>query len=101
MKKIIDGKMYNTETATNKGEWNNGIYSNDFRNCSETLYQKKTGEFFLHGSGGAMSKYAETFGNNTCGMSVIIPLSEVEAQNWVELHLDVDEYVAIFGEVAE
>ena len=30
MTKIIDGKRYNTETATLIGEWTNGAYRGDF-----------------------------------------------------------------------
>ena len=30
MKKIINGKMYNTETAKEIGSWNNGRYRSDF-----------------------------------------------------------------------
>lgn len=52
MKKIINGKMYNTETATELGDFWNGLSTSDFRNLSETLYRKKNGEFFLYGQGG-------------------------------------------------
>ena len=54
MKKIINGKMYNTETACLMGEHSNCYGPNDFRCCSEQLYQKRTKEFFMYGSGGAM-----------------------------------------------
>lgn len=53
MKKIIDGKMYNTETAKECGTWDNCEYG--FNRVEETLYRKKTGEFFIHGEGGANS----------------------------------------------
>ena len=32
MKKVIDGKVYNTETAEHIGNWSNGYYCNDFHN---------------------------------------------------------------------
>ena len=47
MKKIINGKMYNTETAKEIGSWNNGRYRSDFYYVGETLYKKKTGELFV------------------------------------------------------
>jgi len=55
MKKIINGKRYDTETAQLIGS---ASYSNrtDFRFWSEELYRKKTGEFFLYGEGGPASK---------------------------------------------
>ena len=44
MKKIINNLLYNTETAKNLGDYWNGLPSNDFSYCCETLYQKRTGE---------------------------------------------------------
>lgn len=35
MKKIIDGKKYDTETAKLVGEWTNGYSYNDFHYCTE------------------------------------------------------------------
>lgn len=41
MKKIIDGKMYNTETATEIHHFNNGLPYSDFNYLEESLYKKK------------------------------------------------------------
>lgn len=102
MKKIINNKVYDTETAVCVGEWSNGHYTNDLSYCSEDLYRKRTGEFFLHGDGGPMSKYAVSCGNNSWGRGEkIIPLTYEAAQKWAEEHLGGDEYEAIFGEVVE
>ena len=102
MKKIIAGKKYDTETAKALGEYWNGFGFNDFAYVSETLYLKRTGEFFLHGVGGASSKYSQRIGNNSyCSGERIIPLSEAEAREWAEEHLECDEYEKIFGEVEE
>lgn len=46
MKKIINGKMYNTETAEFIDSYESG-YPKDFAYVYEALYRKKTGEFFL------------------------------------------------------
>lgn len=100
MKKIINGKKYDTETATEIACWSNERCG--FEYCCETLYRKRTGEYFLHGSGGAMSKYAESCGQNTwCGGESIRPLSEENAKRFVESHFDGDKYEEIFGEVEE
>lgn len=64
MKKVINGKMYNTETATRIASWDNGIYGNDFKSCEEDLYLSKKGQYFVAGSGGAMSSYAQSYGNS-------------------------------------
>lgn len=102
MKKIINNKNYDTETAKELGSWSNMVDYGNFSQFSETLFQKKTGEFFLYGKGGPMTKYAVAVGQNSwSGGSRIMPLSFQEAREWAEEHLDGDEYEAIFGEVAE
>lgn len=101
MKKIINNKVYDTTTAQKCGEWDNGYYTNDFNFCSETLYRKKTGEYFLHGEGHALSKYAGHSGDSCGWGEQIVPLSYEKAQKWAEEHLDGDEYVSIFGEPEE
>ena len=101
MKKIINGKLYNTETA-NYVDWDwNGVGRGDFKYWREELYLKKTGEFFLYGEGGAMSQYAERYPDGLGSGERIIPLSENEAKSWMEKHSDVDKYIEIFGEVEE
>lgn len=101
MKKIIEGKMYNTETAKEIGEYDNGLSLSDFRHLSETLYRKKTGEFFLYATGGAMAIYAEKYCDGVTGGNAIIPLSDKAAQEWCEKHLDVETYVKWCEEVEE
>ena len=102
MKKIINGKKYDTSTANEVGCWSNTCSTRDFSYCEETLYRKKTGEYFLCGSGGPMSKYSVLVDcNTTSSGSAIIPLTEAEARTWAEKHLDGDEYEEIFGEVEE
>lgn len=102
MKRIIFGKQYNTDTAKKCGEYEPNPYRSDFNWFCETLYQKKTGEFFLHGDGNANSSYSKSCGQNElCGDEKIIPLTYQEAQEWAEKHLTGDEYEEIFGEVSE
>ena len=101
MKKIINGRLYSTETAKEIYAWDNGFYGS-FRYFSEALYQKKTGEFFIFGQGGAMSKYAQPCGENNWGYGErIIPVSESDARKWMEDHADADTYIEVFGEVEE
>ena len=101
MKRIINNKVYDTDTAKFCGDWDNGYYTNDFNYCGEALYQKKTGEFFMHGFGGAMSKYASHSGNNSGWGEQIKPLTYEEAREWAEKHLNGDDYISIFGEPEE
>lgn len=102
MKKIIKNHVYDTDTAQCLGEYAPNPYLSDFHYFCETLYRKKTGEFFLHGVGNAASKYSRSCGQNEwCGGERIIPLTYEEAQAWAEEHLDGDDYIAIFGELEE
>lgn len=102
MKKVINGRRYDTSTAQKIGEFDSGHFATDFEFFEESLYRKKTGEFFLHGSGGAFSKYSHALGNNSRGGgSAIVPLTEDEARAWVEERLDLETYEELFGEVEE
>ena len=102
MKKIISGKLYDTTTAERVGSWDNGCSYSDFGYCGEDLYRKRTGEFFLRGEGGPMSKYSVSRGDNEwSGGAKIIPLSYQAAQKWAEDRLNAEQYEAIFGEVEE
>ena len=102
MKKIINGKAYDTQKAKLVGEYNDMLGSRDFHHVVEYLYRKRTGEFFLHGIGGPASKYAESAGLNAwSGGEKIIPLDYAAAQKWAEEKLTADEYEEIFGEVDE
>ena len=101
MKKIINGKMYNTETAKEIDRASNNLPSSDFQYYEENLFKKKTGEFFLHGHGGPASKYREACGDMWSGGENIIPLTVDEAKSWVEENSSTEIYIELFGEVDE
>lgn len=102
MNKIIKGKRYDTETAQQMAMWQSSYEYTNFHYYDETLYRKRTGEYFLHGTGNAMSKYSRSCGQNSwSGGEEIIPLSIKEAKEWAEEHCDGDEYEAIFGKIEE
>lgn len=101
MKVIINNRKYNTDTAKELGyiriNEGDGLYE-----VEETLYKKRNGEYFLHGWGGAGTKYAEQLSYNSwCSGSRIMPLSYDEAKKWAEGNLSVEEYESAFGEVSE
>lgn len=96
MKKIINGRRYDTATAKLIGECENG-YQSDFRWYHEELYQKTTGEFFLYGEGNGLSAWAShTFDGYTYGED-IRPLSLDETKKWVEDNLSADTYEELFA----
>ncbi len=102
MKKIINNKLYNTETAKEVAYWSNMTDRRDFSCVEETLYRKKTGEFFLLGEGGPMTSYAVAAGTNSwTGGSRIMPMTYDEAKEWAEKRLAAEEFETIFGEVSE
>ena len=102
MKKIINGKLYDTETAKEIGSKCHGEGYRDFRYYSEVLYLKRTGEFFLYGVGGPMSRYAVSAGQNQwSGGEKITPLSYDNAKRWAEENMYADDYMAAFGPVSE
>lgn len=102
MKKIINGKMYNTDTAELIASDGWGSKS-DFKHYDEELYRKKTGEFFLWGEGGPLSRYAEPdgSGHGWYSGSKIIPLDEEEAREWMEEKASTEKYIEVFGEPEE
>jgi hypothetical protein len=84
MKRIVNGKVYDTETAECVADWHNSFYGGDFQRCEESLYRTKKGAWFLAGEGGPMSKYARPVGNMTSGGEGLEPITPKEAQEWLE-----------------
>lgn len=102
MKKVIEGKVYNTETATKIANDSYGR-GNDFSAWTETLCKTKKGIYFLYGKGGPMSHYSVQLGNNNiCGGSRLIPMSKEEAYTWMEEHgIDADIILGEFPDLEE
>ncbi|HCA29954.1 MAG TPA: hypothetical protein DEP23_10485 [Ruminococcaceae bacterium] len=101
MKKIIDGALYNTDTAKLLGKWDNGYQRNDFSFCTESLYRTKSGKYFIHGEGHGNSRYGVWHGNSGGWGKEIRPYTPTEAREWAEKNLTADEYSEIFGEPEE
>lgn len=98
MKKVIDGKLYDTEKAAIVRSWDNGLAADDFDWISETLHRKRTGEFFLHLEGGARTPLAERVEQNSwAGGEKVQPLSFDQAKEWAERRLSGEAYEEIFG----
>lgn len=98
MKKVINGARYDTDTAKRLGHWDSDYNYSGLSHYSETLYRTKSGHYFLHGSGGANSRYAVQVGDSAWrGGESIAPLSDNAARAWAEQHLDFDDYDAAFG----
>lgn len=95
MKKIIDGKKYDTETATLLAEDRRSSGDSDW--YREALYCAKNGSFFLAGEGGATSSWGREIPHHGRDSgSGIRALSAAETRTWVEKHAN-DHYEEIFG----
>ncbi len=103
MKKVVGGKVYDTTTAELIHSYWNGYSTSDFKNLSEVLYRNKKGNFFIVGSGGAMSKYAVNCGNNSFRGSSdnITPVSAAEAIEWLENHDGSEAILSYFTDAVE
>ena len=102
MKKIINGKRYDTATATRLAHYESSVPVGDFDWFEEDLYRKKSGEFFIHGQGNAASRYSRPAATGgSAGGEGIIPLTYEQAAAWGEAHMDAGQYEAVFGEVSE
>lgn len=98
MKKIIDGKLYDTDKATLVVEWDNGYLSNDFNYEEESLYQTKNGNWFVHCSGGPNTSCAERCGSDWCGGEDIAVLNENEVKKWLEDKNCTSKLLELFGD---
>lgn len=98
MKKIINGKRYDTDKAQCVAEYANTYDRGDFHWYEEALYQTPSGSWFLAGEGHAASKYARSVAQNERGPGEdLLVLSEVEARAWLEAHDKVKELEDYFG----
>lgn len=101
MKKVIGGKVYNTETATLIGEWSYG-YPNDFNYVSEGLYKTPKGAYFMAGEGGANTAYSRPCGQNCwTGSEDIVPMTRQEAFEWAQRYLEPKEFEEEFADLIE
>ena len=98
MKRILDGKTYNTATAERVAEFDNGLPRSDFGCCEETLYKTKRGAWFLHGRGHGQTRWAGRYGDMRGWGEDIEPLTEAEALTWSEeRRIDPDTVAAHFN----
>lgn len=62
MKKVINGKLYDTDTAkVVKSEQNTEIIEGQFCYCYQVLYRNSNGEYFLHAKGGGLCPFGNQY----------------------------------------
>lgn len=101
MRKVIEGKLYDTETAMMLGSSSRGN-EKSLEHVKETLYRKKGGEYFIHGEGGSCTDYAvEVDDSYWLAGEDIRTMSEESARKWAEENMTAEEYIRAFGDVQE
>lgn len=102
MKKIIKGKMYNTETAKLIGTFDSSKHPNAEEGVYEELYQKENKEFFIYGKGKEPSVLCAPNDEEYCPNGEYCHvLDEETAKEWIAWYLDADVYIELFGEPEE
>ena len=100
--RVIDGKRYDTATAEAVGEAYRTGYADDFTHVEETLYRTDKGRWFLSGTGGPMSRWAKSVGENSfTGGSGLCPLTRAEALEWLEARDRTADIQAHFADMIE
>ena len=103
MRKIIDGKTYNTETATFVCDVSGNVSDRgNFHYDSTSLYRSPKGQFFIAGHGGPLSTWAVSTGQNSWSGGEGLRLVEAdEARAMCERHAKPETYQEYFGEPEE
>jgi len=96
MKKIIDYKLYDTDTAETIVTWRNGYPKEDIRHCLQKLYRTNEGRWFLYGEGGYLSIYGTIHESIPCGGRDVFAFTDGEAFVWLAKRNFVDEVQQYF-----
>ena len=98
MKRIINGRRYDTDTAQLVAEFHNTPDRGDHHFYREELYRTKGGAWFVAGEGGPASRYRRTVGQNQWSSGEGLgPLTDGEAREWLEEHAKTAELEKYFG----
>jgi len=103
MKKIIKNKVYDTDTATLIKRADHPNITSGEGSCKQSLYRKKTGDYFLAVSGAR----TDVFHNLALDNNIhdrerhIYPLTYEQARSWAEAEMTSDEWLAIFEPVED
>src|ERR1700676_3349402 len=103
MRKVIDGKSYNTSTAERVCCVSDGkqyLSDRDFYHEETDLYRTNSGSWFIAGHGGAASRWRTRLGDSWCAGKGIELLTEAEAKSMLEKFADAEVFEKYF-EVTE
>jgi len=102
MRKVIKYSVYDTDKARKIGQYKNLRYSTDFVEVLETLYQSRSGKYFVHAKavdmdGNLEDGMAVLFANKTPEPQRIFPLSAEQAKHYAQEKLSEDEYKKLYS----
>ena len=98
MKRIIDGKRYDTDTAEMICDVSSRINDQrDFKWHDTQLYRTKKGAWFVAGEGGPMSRWAHDTGDGYGYGSGLVVIEADEARELLEQHDELDALAEYFN----
>lgn len=100
-KKIINGRMYNTDTTEVLGSWDNGYPVGILVLKNKHFIKRKQVNILFMLMVAAQSNFGDCYGGHDCSGEKFIPMSVEQAQQWSEEYLTVEKYVEIWGEPEE
>ena len=102
MRKIIDGRVYDTDTARLVCPIHCSYSQGDFNYEDTDLYKTGRGQYFLAGTGGPMTRWAQPEGSSgRRGGNGIMLIEILEAREIVEQNGTDEQWIAEFGEPEE
>lgn len=98
MKKIICNKVYDTDTAQLIKQADHDNITSSEGSCKQSLYRKRTGDYFLYVSGARTDTFHNLHLNDAKHDRErhIYPLTYEQARSWAEEEMTADEWLAIF-----
>lgn len=106
MKRVINGKVYDTDkakliaTADNMSKMHgNGYIGEASKPELQSFYRKKTGEFFLYAPNGSFAaQYIFQHDYDRLASGGIFPFTYDQAKAWAERELPADKWEEVFGD---
>lgn len=99
MKKIINGKVYDTEKAALIARADHDNIKDAYgMPCRQAMFRKKTGEFFVHLEQGTSLTLHNILGCDYRQGRGIYPLTYGQAKMWAESEMSADAWENLFGD---
>lgn len=102
MKRVIDGRIYDTAVAEPVHRWDNGRLDDDLHFEEAILYRTPKGAYFVCGAGGPLTDYAERVDSSTMTAGIDLwAVDKDQAIEWLENRGGHEALVDLFVERLE